>query len=65
MENDGDLTYDTLETQSIGSEKLVSLISLFNHKGGVSKAITVFHLGWKIADPGKHVLVVDAGPQCN
>ncbi|KAB8307948.1 ParA family protein [Erwinia endophytica] len=44
---------------------MVSLISLFNHKGGVSKAITVFHLGWKIADPGKHVLVVDAGPQCN
>nr|EKU7552630.1 AAA family ATPase [Klebsiella aerogenes] len=44
---------------------MASIISLFNHKGGVSKTTTVFHLGWKIASLGKRVLIVDADPQCN
>ncbi|EJH4501929.1 TPA: AAA family ATPase [Cronobacter sakazakii] len=44
---------------------MTSVISLFNHKGGVSKTTTVFHLGWKIANLGKRVLIVDADPQCN
>lgn len=44
---------------------MANLISLFNHKGGVSKTTTVFHLGWKIASLGKRVLIVDADPQCN
>lgn len=44
---------------------MVNIISLFNHKGGVSKTTTVFHLGWKIAATGKRVLIVDADPQCN
>src|SRR5579872_881460 len=44
---------------------MAKIISLFNHKGGVSKTTTVFHLGWKMASLGKKVLIVDADPQCN
>lgn len=44
---------------------MTKVISLFNHKGGVSKTTTVFHLGWKMASMGKKVLIVDADPQCN
>lgn len=40
-------------------------IVFFNHKGGVSKTTTTFHLGWKLAEIGKRVLLVDADPQCN
>jgi cellulose biosynthesis protein BcsQ len=44
---------------------VIPLISLFNHKGGVSKTTTAFNLGWAMADRGKRVLIVDADPQCN
>jgi len=44
---------------------MTKVISLFNHKGGVSKTTTTFHLGWKLASLGKKVLIVDADPQCN
>lgn len=40
-------------------------IALFNHKGGVSKTTTTFHLGWMLASKGHRVLLVDADPQCN
>lgn len=40
-------------------------IALFNHKGGVSKTTTTFHLGWMLASKGKTVLLADADPQCN
>jgi chromosome partitioning protein len=40
-------------------------IVFFNHKGGVSKTTTTYNLGWKIAEKGKRVLLVDADPQCN
>lgn len=40
-------------------------ITLFNHKGGVSKTTTTFNLGWKLAEIGHKVLLVDADPQCN
>jgi cellulose biosynthesis protein BcsQ len=40
-------------------------ISLFNHKGGVSKTTTTFNLGWMLASKGYKVLLVDADPQCN
>lgn len=40
-------------------------IVLFNHKGGVSKTTTTFNLGWKFAEKGKKVLLVDGDPQCN
>jgi cellulose biosynthesis protein BcsQ len=40
-------------------------IALFNHKGGVSKTTTVFNLGWKLAELGYRVVVVDTDPQCN
>ena len=42
-----------------------SVISLFNHKGGVSKTTTTFNLGWMIARKGQRVLMVDCDPQCN
>ena len=44
---------------------MTKVISLFNHKGGVSKTTTTFHLGWMLANLGKKVLIVDADPQCN
>ncbi len=40
-------------------------ISLFNHKGGVSKTTTAFNLGWMMAEKGKRILLVDCDPQCN
>lgn len=44
---------------------MAKIISLFNHKGGVSKTTTTFNLGWKLAELGQTVLIVDADPQCN
>ncbi|WP_072903474.1 ParA family protein [Hathewaya proteolytica] len=44
---------------------MAKIISLFNHKGGVSKTTTVFNLGWILAEKGNKVLIVDADPQCN
>ena len=41
------------------------VISLFNHKGGVSKTTTTFNLGWMLARKDKRVLLVDCDPQCN
>lgn len=44
---------------------MAPIISLFNHKGGVSKTTTAFNLGWAMAERGKRVLIVDGDPQCN
>ncbi|GBQ13291.1 ParA family protein [Swaminathania salitolerans] len=44
---------------------MTTIISLFNHKGGVSKTTTAFNLGWMIAKKEKNVLLVDCDPQCN
>lgn len=41
------------------------IVVLFNHKGGVSKTTTTFHIGWQMASAGKRVLLVDGDPQCN
>ena len=40
-------------------------ITLFNHKGGVSKTTTTFNLGWMLAEMGHRVVMIDADPQCN
>jgi chromosome partitioning protein len=47
------------------SQQEAILISLFNHKGGVSKTTTTFNLGWALASAGKKVLMVDCDSQCN
>lgn len=44
---------------------MAKLISLFNHKGGVSKTTTAFNLGWMLARQGRRVLMIDCDPQCN
>lgn len=44
---------------------MVKIVSLFNHKGGVSKTTTVFNLGWMLGRLGKRVIVADFDPQCN
>jgi len=43
----------------------MKIISLFNHKGGVSKTTTTFNLGWMLAEQGHKTLIVDTDPQCN
>ncbi len=40
-------------------------IVLFNHKGGVSKTTTSFHLAWMLSTLGKKVCMVDADSQTN
>lgn len=44
---------------------MAKIICMFNHKGGVSKTTTVFHLGWMLALKGKRVIMADFDPQCN
>src|ERR1039457_5238539 len=48
-----------------GAIMTFKIISMFNHKGGVSKTTTTFNLAWMLASKGKRVLMVDADPQCN
>lgn len=40
-------------------------IALFNHKGGVSKTTSAYHLAWMLTKLGKRVLLVDGDSQCN
>lgn len=44
---------------------MAKIIELFNHKGGVSKTTTTFHIAWKLSQRNKKVLLVDGDPQCN
>ena len=41
------------------------IVTLYNHKGGVSKTTTTFNLAHFLVDEGKRVLLVDADSQCN
>lgn len=43
----------------------MKIITLYNHKGGVSKTTTTYNLARYLQDIGKKTLVVDADPQCN
>lgn len=43
----------------------MKIITLYNHKGGVSKTTTTFNIATYLADAGKKILIVDADPQCN
>ncbi|AIP04345.1 cobyrinic acid ac-diamide synthase [Burkholderia pseudomallei] len=43
----------------------VKIITLYNHKGGVSKTTSTFNFATFLANSGKKVLMVDADPQCN
>ncbi|MDJ0822097.1 MAG: AAA family ATPase, partial [Paracoccaceae bacterium] len=40
-------------------------LAFFNHKGGVAKTTSAFNIGWKLAELGKRVMMVDCDPQCN
>ncbi|WP_308507737.1 ParA family protein, partial [Xanthomonas hortorum] len=49
----------SLAGQQDGSKyqgKVMKIISFFNHKGGVSKTTSTFHVGWKLAELGYKVL---------
>ena len=43
----------------------MKILTLYNHKGGVSKTTTTFNLASYMSGIGKRVLMVDADPQCN
>lgn len=43
----------------------MAIVTLYNHKGGVSKTTTTFNLAHLLAGQGKRVLLVDADSQCN
>lgn len=43
----------------------MQIVTLYNHKGGVSKTTTTFNLAHFLASNGKKVLLVDADTQCN
>lgn len=49
----------------MAKRKTAPRIALFNHKGGVSKTTSTFNIGWKLAEQGLKVLLVDCDPQCN
>ncbi|NRF12990.1 ParA family protein [Vibrio coralliilyticus] len=44
---------------------MTKIITLYNHKGGVSKTTTCFNLAKLLSSNGSKVLAVDADPQCN
>lgn len=44
---------------------MTKIITLYNHKGGVSKTATTFNLSYYLARQGRRILIVDADAQCN
>jgi cellulose biosynthesis protein BcsQ len=38
---------------------------MFNHKGGVGKTVDAYHIGWKLTEGDKRVLLVDGDSQVN
>ena len=45
---------------------MTKIVTLYNHKGGVSKTTTTYHLAHALVEHRhKRVLVVDGDPQCN
>lgn len=44
---------------------MTKIITLYNHKGGVSKTTTTFNIAHLLSSSGKKVLAVDADPQSN
>lgn len=54
-----------MASKKTAARKPAKRLALFNHKGGVSKTTTTFHLGWMLAQKGLRVVLVDADPQCN
>src|SRR5579863_3393054 len=56
---------DDWELDHSWRQYMAPIISLFNHKGGVSKTTTAFNLGWALSERGSRVLIVDGDPQCN
>ena len=43
----------------------MKIVTLYNHKGGVSKTTTTYNIAKYLKNKDKKVLVVDADPQCN
>lgn len=44
---------------------MASRVLMFNHKGGVGKTTSAYHIGWKLSQMGLRVLLVDGDSQVN
>lgn len=49
----------------LAHKRRVSLISFFNHKGGVAKTTNAYTFGWGLASKGFRVGLIDCDQQCN
>jgi len=48
-----------------GGNSMAKILTFFNHKGGVGKTTLAYNVAWGLSTAGKHVLMIDADPQCN
>ena len=44
---------------------MATIITFFNHKGGVGKTTLAYNVAWGLSSIGKRVLMIDADAQCN
>lgn len=59
-----ELTRD--DARPLYAVRMATILTLYNHKGGVSKTTTSFNLAHALVEKcGVRVLLVDADPQCN
>jgi chromosome partitioning protein len=54
-----------MQKPPVEGSAMAKRIAMFNHKGGVGKTLTAYHVGWTLAEQGHQVLLVDGDSQVN